>query len=359
MDYLAKNKKRPFQTAVPLAKVTVQDTVRRAKVYVDNTDPITPESCALWFYMQNHAQACLDQKYDRYEPLPADALALVNEYHSSMTKASVRMFYYLLLICTRESRHIRSWDSMGPFMKEKYGAHCVNFTSKIRGVSSGAAVSSFYKFPSAKLTLDKYCTYLHELFQEGEWAGGFGGSNWAAIAKVLRDFVLGDMTPEMMMDTAFTLAHNNGPIFNKGLVFSMYNLKSLTRILDVQRSGQIPQYVLHSKLEDAQHNLRLTSAHKEYQVRAASLLGSNFLGYVDWFAVSDIHGELPYDSEKQAQIDLHGKPAYVEAQELKQNKIKQAADEQQAKAMSNWHKHNYAIMPNLNAKKLTRETEDV
>jgi len=44
----------------------------------------------------------------------------------------------------------------------------------------------------------------------------------------------------MLLDTAFCLAHNTAPIFNKGKLFHHQDVSSLYTILDVQASGQIP-----------------------------------------------------------------------------------------------------------------------
>ena len=55
-------------------------------------------------------------------------------------------------------------------------------------------------------------------------------------------FVSGEFSAEMMLDTVWTLAHNGGPIFNKGQFYAC--TANALRILDVQRSGQIPEAVL-------------------------------------------------------------------------------------------------------------------
>jgi hypothetical protein len=39
---------------------------------------------------------------------------------------------------------------------------------------------------------------------------------WGNIADTLRHLVTGELSPEMFCDLGFALAHNNGPIFNKG-----------------------------------------------------------------------------------------------------------------------------------------------
>jgi hypothetical protein len=53
---------------------------------------------------------------------------------------------------------------------------------------------------------------------------------------------------EAMIDTGFTLAHNNGPIFNKGMMYNQYSMFFVV-YLDIQRSGQMPELILdaHSK----------------------------------------------------------------------------------------------------------------
>jgi hypothetical protein len=47
-----------------------------------------------------------------------------------------------------------------------------------------------------------------------------------------------------MLDTVWTLVHNGGPIFNKGMLYGCYDGDALQQVLDVQRAGMMPRLVL-------------------------------------------------------------------------------------------------------------------
>ena len=131
------------------------------------------------------------------------------------------MFFYLLLICTRESRHTKDAVS-SPFIKglgKKYGDGCTGFWSSIKGTGSSGAAERLRNSPPDVL-LGDYTKFLADMFNGGQFSGGYGGVAWGAVAVVLRDYSIGAISAEMMMDTAFTLCHNNGPIFNKGMLFN-------------------------------------------------------------------------------------------------------------------------------------------
>jgi hypothetical protein len=95
------------------------------------------------------------------------------------------------------------------------------------------------------MVVGPYVRGLEWVFDHGQWGGGYGGKPWGQIAKTLGDFLYGKTSLEMMCDTAYTLAHNNGPMFNKGMMYDMYSSKQgFLMILDVQASGQIPQLIV-------------------------------------------------------------------------------------------------------------------
>jgi hypothetical protein len=55
----------------------------------------------------------------------------------------------------------------------------------------------------------------HQVFDR-EWdGGGYGGSAWASIARVARDYALGKMSARIFMDRFWTLQHNGGNVFDK------------------------------------------------------------------------------------------------------------------------------------------------
>lgn len=294
------------------------------------------ERDAVIFYLMNHAVSVVRQRVGYFEDL-GPHLPLINEYQRQLTQRSARMFYYLLLICTRESRHCKS-DYHGSMWKKlvaDYGQVAMNFHETIRGKGSNGAAEIFRSSPP-KMALGPYTSFLADIFHKGNYNGGYGGPAWGAVADVLRDFVNGTLTAEMMLDTSFTLAHNNGPIFNKGMLFAGFNTSELLRILDVQRSGQVPQLV---------HNNESKWATDKQVSKLFSLcqgtLGSCMEGYVDWFQVEALGAVGNYSSYQKAQTAKYGetgaeKIAKEKAEQLKakQEALQQAKNQAEVEALN-------------------------
>lgn len=262
-----------------------------------------PEVDALLFYFLNHAIAVATKKMHPLESL-GRYLPLYEEYNLMLAEQTRRMFYYLVAICTRESRHNKAGSSSSSWtaMQQKYGNAAYDFHFSIKGKGSEQAVEIFCETPPI-MSLGRYTEYLCDSFYKGDYSSSFGGKAWGGIADVLRKFVHGEYTAEMMLDTAFTLCHNNGPIFNKGMFYDSYT-HEIYKILDVQRSGQIPRLIKEVGVSNA-HNARVQTMYS----KVVKIMGEeDLLGdkdYVDWFQVEAMGALKIYPAEKQKQTEKH------------------------------------------------------
>jgi len=308
IDTLSYHKKRPFTSAIDLSGASLMyvvngyEDMQAMLVRGEGVVSASPESEALWFYLQNHAMHIISSSLDKEEPL-GDYEMFVNQYHRDMQPKALRMFYYLLLICTRETRHAKEEDededSSGlkklykkyPKIKEFHYEH-------IKDTSAAESIKAMLD-QAPDVTLGEYTDFLVDAFQFPSYGGAFGGEAWEAIARPLRDFVHGIITAEILMDTAFTLAHNTGPIFNKGMVFTHYDEGCLNRILDVQSSGQIPQLIGSM---DAHIINFISDSMNMYVLDFSKLVGTPFLGSVDWTRVESISGGTDYLKEIAGQV---------------------------------------------------------
>jgi hypothetical protein len=108
----------------------------------------------------------------------------------------------------------------------------------------------------------------------------------------------------MMVDTGYTLAHNGGPIFNKGMMYSGYN-HNIYALLDIQRSGQVPEYILDkeytfiTKTPLAKKIVTLTQQH----------LPKEFRGFVDFYQVVPVGGHMNWTTYQNQMKKSH--PDYV------------------------------------------------
>ena len=328
---------------MPLATVVKQ----AIKFFNTDTKPQTvPESEALWFYGLNHGMALIQSRRDPLEPLDAWELAFVSTYHEKMGEKAIRAFYYLLMICTRESRHNKSLNTDMKKIVDKFGQPMGDFLKSISGGEAGIHKALLDKPPAT--TLGTYVECLRWQFYHSSWSGGYGGKAWGAVTDCLARFVLGEFTAEMMLDTVWTLSHNNGPIFNKGLCYAMYG-HSLIRILDVQRSGQIPEAVLHDAVISGYAEADLKQLMSQVAARYEEI-GK----YVDWFVVEALGAVKTYPTDKKAQSAKYGlSPKATEA-------VKQAAAaekvalEKAAAAAAKEAKEWFQIMPNVKVKKIQR-----
>lgn len=273
----------------------VMANYQAARKYLDQRGGIMaqPEHDALSFYLANAAYAQIVQRVAEDEPL-GDYLPLLLAYQDTIRTTSMRLFFYLLLICTRESRHIHSNSSFFASLEAKYG--CMGFTKSLRGLGSTEAANRLITSPP-DYTLGAYTDHLLAVFSDGAdhklFNGGYGGKAWASIAKVLRNFVHGVTSAELMLDTGYALAHNNGPIFNKDMLYKHYDQYELIRILDVQRAGMVPQYV-GSKVSSY-----IQPAHVALHNQMRAALGDVVVGDVDWNKVEALGSVQKYTKEKK------------------------------------------------------------
>lgn len=288
------------------ASVTVPQAVKSLKKYMDS-DPgrASPEGEAIKFYYANHVFSLLAAKYDPNEPLPPEALALGRGYTKLSSDLLARLIYYTLMIITREARHCGLTDSAITEKYSEFGTEFTKFVVLLTNHSEGNSVEKLQSSPP-KMPLPKYCEGIAKVFIGGGFSSSFGGKPWSNIAETLRKLCAGEITPEMFADTAFTLAHNNGPMFNKGMLYSDFNQHYIYKLLDVQRSGQIPQF--HA--EGAMDLSDLDDECKKYIALAKSQFPHELGGYVDWFKVEALGALHKYPNEKKIQVSKYGSSAF-------------------------------------------------
>ncbi len=239
-------KGRPLALHRSLANLPVTGSILPMKQFASTYGTSAkPEVEALWFYMANHAVKEVEFRFDPDEPLPDPVLKLLELYNAKCSVIAARAFYYLLLITCRESRHCKSKSDYQPHMQASWGAAATNaFIHGYPDQNSISAVTNVFDTHASAATLAQVTEVVrYSFYQPGAYNGGYGGKAWGKVSDCLCAYVTGEYSAEMMLDTVWTLCHNNGPIFNKGMLYDMYS-GALVEILDVQRSGQIPQIVI-------------------------------------------------------------------------------------------------------------------
>lgn len=349
-DTLAYHQSRVLTTQRDMSSTPVQFVAEKIKAYHGSASDkhSTPETQALWFYGMNHGMSLISARFAPHQPLPEWERQYVERYHTEMVHRGVRAFYYLLLICTREARHNKSLHADYEQMVTKFGKPTANFFKLISGGESTIHQKLLAEPPAA--TIGQFTACLVWQFYNSSWAGGYGGKAWGMIADCLHRFVTGEYSAEMMLDTVWTLSHNNGPIFNKGLYYKMYNGPMVLRILDVQRSGQIPEAVLHDSAIRQYAGSDLCSLMLSLTKRYPEEIGE----YVDWYVVEMLGSVGKYPIDKAAQVKQHGMSPKASAAEKAKALAEQAKIEAAKKAAEEHAKNYFQVMPNLEVKIIHR-----
>lgn len=240
-DSLARVRMSPYlspqdMSKVPLAAVVLQACRMRGE---PGAKP-RPHAEAFRFYLLQHAFGELRQQYGFYEPVPP-ALVL-HLYRECLARQAPPLLYYLLYICTREVRHARQDAIAETALVSAVGQTTMDFLTALRDESREVVISRLEAAPPA-VDLARYTSALVEVYRRMPFRqGNYGGEKWAVLAEVLRDFVSGKFSTEVLLDMGYALAHNSSLIFNKGMFYNddFTELPALRVVLDVQRAGQLP-----------------------------------------------------------------------------------------------------------------------
>lgn len=277
--------------------------------YRTNCGQTMPNDEAVSFYTLNHCASIVRTLFTENEPLPIWAQAIMATYTDVCMSQGERMLHYILSITTRETRHLKACTSaFWTKVDAEFGAKGV---AVLKDISSdgdeNTAVNKYMKTPP-NMTIGQYTKTLAFAFHKAGssgWNGSYGGHPWGNVTDAVISYLHGVTSMEMLVDTGYTLAHNGGPIFNKGMMYSHYNAHFMT-ILDVQRSGQLPDLMLES------NTLGITKTVDA--VKAVELVKQNrpqaFKGWVDWKLVDELRPE----KDKQANPNKYVKQTAAQKQ---------------------------------------------
>lgn len=297
LDTLSGQLSRPLNRKRSIADVKMVVVADQLKAYAEmlgqgggNARMVRPETEALQFYMLEHAAGEIRSKVGDFEPL-GDHRATLDKYNTASLKIAARAYYYLLLICWREARHCTTRASTYPAAGTHVGVDPAAMHTLLSGTSDIADMTKIAAVWAAKggdITLGQLVSALVYCYRKGKWGSVYGGPKWAVVAECLENFVYGRTSAAMMLDTVWALAHNTAPIFNKGMLYSGQDKYTLLEILDVQRAGLIPQYVLKASERTYRAATHITATMKrEVQTIARSLEGFG-AGEVNWVQVKNL-----------------------------------------------------------------------
>jgi hypothetical protein len=234
----------------------------------------------------------------------------------------------MLLIVTRESRHTK-----GTLKSSGEWSTCYDFYKYIRGCGSTEAAKRLLEYTKfGNLTIGKYLDYVEYLFFKGKFSGGYGGEPWAMITQCLNNFFKGKLSPELLLDQSYTLAHNNGPMFNKGMFFSHQETNDMYKTLDLQAAGKIPQlvytYLQSGHKKDVSKSV--SDETLEYWKEVNDLYPKDFSGYPDFKSIKPSHNGS-YNS-----LVKYTDEAKINHDTVKSKMLDKASNKSTAKAPKPW-----------------------
>jgi hypothetical protein len=266
-----------------------------------------PTEDAVDFYTLNHLVSLLRTKFTAHEPMPDWADAVEEKYLKVIAEQGNRMFYYLLTICTREMRHLKTdkvTEAVWTKIRNQCGQTMVDWMKTVHTFDENTIQKRLFQTPP-DVTLGQYMEAHSILFHQKQGSGkawpntSYGGPKWGGIVDTAMSFIQGNTSMETMMDNSFALEHNTCSMFNKGMMYSSYD-HQLKVVLDVQRSGQMPELVLDPAFPEFKPVTIIDS------VKAiAQQYPADFRGWVDWFKVESLGSVGSYSSNKAKQKQLH------------------------------------------------------
>lgn len=289
-----------------LGLIPVGALAEATRKYAQSCGMVQPNYEAVSFYALNHLSSLIRKKFTLHEPLPEWANEVMSSYLTEVTGQGKRMLHYLIAICTREMRHLKV-ESVSPAVwtsfEKEFGINMLNFMKKVKDGGEEKLLQKFYTAPpevNSKVYLEGLAKIFHQPQGPSKpWNGSYGGKAWGKIADTCASFITGKTSMEAMVDTGYTLAHNTSPIFNKGMMYEHYT-SDLLMILDIQRSGQMPEAVLDNNLtipKPIPLKKLVNTVRKEFP--------KEFRGYVDWFQVEKLGALGNYSNFKALQKKEH------------------------------------------------------
>jgi len=308
-----------------LSDLPIAVLAEATKKYRETCGTVSPNDGAVTFYTLNHCASIVRKLFTPHETLPEWARVIMQTYTTVCMDQGERMLHYILSITTREMRHVSSSkEALWNGMTKEAGAAVAQFIKGNCANGEDSAVSKYMNNPP-NATVGQYIGGMAYGFWNGwgkytpetmeNWSGGYGGPTWALVAEAARAMLTGTTSMEMLVDTGYTLAHNGGPIFNKGMMYTHYDSHFLT-ILDLQRAGQMLDLLTGTNLHGIKKTPEAVAAVAAIQQPEAQQAIETFLpgevifkGYIDWKLVDDLRPDKSKNPGKyHAQIHAQAQP---------------------------------------------------
>ena len=238
----------PFQQTQDLKDVPLKTFATHVRDFL-NQSKNTPETDVLKFYFLNHAFLTISSKYSPLEPLPKPLEDLL-EYRTRAIPAicsRVLCHTFLTLLYEMNWLHpeVSENDRFYVDMEHRFGRDLAQHMTQ--GGGGGFSLGRMGNFDKLNTTCGEYVRALFNVYTTSNHFHAIAkDKQWIAIATVPYEFFMGQTSPEGVCDKAFSLFHWGGSIFNKNILYKV-NTNEMMHLLDVQDSGQIPNWLRENK----------------------------------------------------------------------------------------------------------------
>lgn len=252
-----------FKESLLYKTVVFPDTLTVKDFYEKNNSFAKNKKCAIQevaaFYLLDQGFFILQQKYGLSGMFNKKDSDLAKKMHNELALISNRMFCFILSCCNKELSRLNIAQQHSSFPDYIGNGYSYEFAKSLMA----ARVGNMQEYKS--MSLEKYIAANVAVFSSGKWWFGGGGSGWANIARAPLSFIRGASNLHEMTDLSFSLCHDRGSFFDRAQFGSVSELKetmmlslnteNLYTLLDVQASGQIPQFLLRYPKYLSQENL--------------------------------------------------------------------------------------------------------
>jgi hypothetical protein len=260
--------------------------------HASNAQKFSIGDIAVQFYMLNHGIALIDNGSNLDEQLSPEQAALYSNYHAKVGQIGVRMIYDIVFMLTAMTSTTHPDGYHLEVVENSQGAAARSFVEALTGKTGNVSFwTPDYKSLRHVLTTAQKQS---EGLKLGDAIRAMGyildvrqrelsyGPLWRDIARMAASYFEGHKSLETTIDTSFTFCHCNGSFFEKGKLFTAVG-NDLFKALDVQRSGQIPQFVNEGK-----NPLTRAPATRALHAQFAKAFPEVFNAKVDWSIVKEV-----------------------------------------------------------------------
>lgn len=223
----------PMFQPVDFSNVPFKELAREISAFQKQSNP-SPETDALRFYLYNHGFHMVRSKFGSMTTIPDDLAHFAQTHIAATSMIGKRILCHTIVSTICEMDYLSTQkDTYYATLANSYGEAFSDFMHHIH------KTNQWRGFGKVESTCGEMTGGLVSGFAYSDWPYR---KPWTRITGLSRQCVFGEISLENFADQSFSLAHWGGSILNKGHLYTICT-DTLYHLLDVQDSGQIPQWI--------------------------------------------------------------------------------------------------------------------